>query len=50
MYDLIIGKQTMHDLGMKLDFHEQTITIDEILLPMWNVADLELKPRINRAL
>ena len=32
MYDLIIGKQTMHDLGVKLDFQEKTITIDEILL------------------
>jgi hypothetical protein len=27
MYDLIIGKQTMHDLGMKLDFQEKTIII-----------------------
>jgi hypothetical protein len=27
MYDLIIGKQTMHDLGVKLDFQEKTITI-----------------------
>ncbi len=26
MYDLIIGKQTMHDLGVKLDFRERTIT------------------------
>jgi hypothetical protein len=34
MYDLIIGKQTMHDLGVKSDFQEKTITIDEILLPM----------------
>jgi hypothetical protein len=33
MYDLIIGKQTMHYLGVKLDFQERTITIDEILLP-----------------
>ncbi len=32
-YDLIIGKQTMHDLGVKLDFQEKTITIDEILYP-----------------
>jgi hypothetical protein len=30
MYDLIIGKQTMHDLGVKLDFQEKTITIDQI--------------------
>ncbi len=28
MYDLIIGKQTLHDLGVKLDFQEKTITID----------------------
>jgi hypothetical protein len=33
MYDLIIGKQTMHNLGVKLDFQEKTITIDKILLP-----------------
>jgi hypothetical protein len=50
MYDLIIGKQTMHDLGVKSDFQERTITIDKILLPMRNIADLQLKPRIPRAL
>ena len=50
MYDLIIGKQTMHDLGVKLDFQEKTITIDEILLPMKNIANLQLEPRITRAL
>ncbi len=40
MYDLIIGKQTMHNLGMKLDFQEKTIKIDEILLPMRNIFNL----------
>jgi hypothetical protein len=50
MYDLIIGKQTMHDLGVKLDFQEKTITIDEILLPMRNIANLQLRPRITMAL
>jgi hypothetical protein len=50
MYDLMIGKQTMHDLGVKLDFQEKTITIDEILLPMRNIANLQLKPRITRTL
>ncbi len=50
MYYLIIGKQTMHDLGVKLDFQEKTITIDEILLPMRNIVNLQLKPRITRAL
>jgi hypothetical protein len=50
MYDLIIGKQTMHNLGVKLDFQEKTITIDEILLSMRNIANLQLKLRITRAL
>jgi hypothetical protein len=50
MYDLIIGKQTMHNLGVKLDIQEKTITIDKILLPMRNIANLQLKPRITRAL
>jgi hypothetical protein len=50
MYDLIIGKQTMHDLRLKLDFQEKTITIDDILLPMRNIINLQLKPRITRAL
>ncbi len=50
MYDLIISKQTMHNLGRKLDFQEKTITIDKILLPMRNIVNLQLKPRITRAL
>jgi hypothetical protein len=50
MYDLIIGKRTMHDLGVKLEFQEKTITIDEILLPMRSIVNLQLKPRITRAL
>jgi hypothetical protein len=50
MYDLIIGKQTMHDQGVKMDIKETTITIDEIILPMRNIINLQLKPRITRAL
>ncbi len=42
MYDLIISKQTMHDLGLVLDFQERRIKIDEILLPMRNIANLQL--------
>jgi hypothetical protein len=38
MYDLIIGKQTMHDLGVKLDFQKKTIATDEILLHMRNIV------------
>ncbi len=50
MYDLIIGEQTMHNLGVKLDFQEKTITIDKILLPTRTINNLPLKPRITRAL
>jgi hypothetical protein len=48
MYDLILGKQSLHDLGVILDFKEKTITIDEILLPMRNIARLQLKPARQR--
>ncbi len=33
-----------------LDFKERTITIDDILLPMRNINNLQLKPSISRAL
>jgi hypothetical protein len=50
LYNLIIGKQTSHDLGAMLDFKEKTITIDEVLLPMRNINNLQLKPSIFRVL
>ncbi len=50
MYDLILGKQSLHDLGVILDFKEKTITIDKILLPMRNIARLQLEPSVSRAL
>ncbi len=50
LYDLIIGKQSLHDPGAMLDFKEKTITIDKILLPMRNINNLQLKPSIFRAL
>jgi len=50
MYDLIIFKNTMHDLGVVLDFNQSTIQIDEILLPMREIANLQLKLSITRAL
>jgi hypothetical protein len=31
LYNLIIGKQTLHDIGAVLDFKERTIAIDDIL-------------------
>jgi hypothetical protein len=49
LYDLIIGKQTLHDIGAVLDFKERIITNDDILLPMRNINNLQLKPSISRA-
>jgi hypothetical protein len=50
LYNLIIGKQTLHDIGRVLDFKEKTITIHEILLPMRHINNLQLKPTISSAL
>ncbi len=50
MYDLIIGKQTLYDIGTVLDFKERKITIDDILLPMRNINNLQLKSSISRVL
>jgi hypothetical protein len=48
LYDLIIGKQTLHDIGAVLDFKEKTITIDDIFLPMRNINNLQFKSSISR--
>jgi hypothetical protein len=50
LYDLIIGKQTLHDIGVVLDFKEKNITIDSILLPMRNIVNLQLKSSVTKAL
>jgi hypothetical protein len=50
LYDLIIGKQTLHNIGAVLDFKEKTITIDIILLSMRNIVNLQLKPSVTKAL
>ena len=47
MFDLILGKATLYELGVVLDFKEKTIQIDKILLPMRNIANLQLKPCIT---
>jgi hypothetical protein len=40
-YDLILGTETMKELGIVLDFKAKTITIDEIILPMRNINHLQ---------
>ena len=36
-FDLILGSETMKELGIVLDFKSKTITFDEITLPMRNI-------------
>ena len=40
-YDLVLGNETMKELGIVLDFKSKTITIDEITLPMRNINLLQ---------
>jgi hypothetical protein len=40
MFDLILGTQTMYELGIILDFKSRMITIDEIELPMQSLKDM----------
>jgi hypothetical protein len=39
-FDLIIGTQTLDELGIILDFKHKMITIDEIELPMQSITDM----------
>ncbi len=50
LYNLSLGKQTLHNLGGGLDFKEKTIIMDEILLPTRNINNLQLKSSISRVL
>ena len=40
VFDLIIGTQTLDELGIILDFKHKMITIDEIELPMQSITDM----------
>jgi hypothetical protein len=40
-YDLILGTDTMKELGIILIFKDKMITIDEIILPMRNINNLQ---------
>jgi hypothetical protein len=39
-YDLILGTETMKELGIILNFRDKMITIDEIILSMRNINNL----------
>ena len=45
VFDLIIGCNSMENLGIVLDFKARSITIDEIILPMRNINSLTDKSK-----
>jgi hypothetical protein len=56
-YDLILGTETLKELGIVLDFKAKTMTIDEVILPMRNINHLQgagtlraLKLNLNHSL
>jgi hypothetical protein len=48
VYMLILGHNTMKELGIVLDFWTKQITIDEIILPMRNINSFAY-PKIEKA-
>ncbi len=48
VYDLILGCNTMKELGIVLDFQTKEITIDEIILPMRDINSLSMS-NVDRA-
>ena len=48
MYDVILGCNTMKELGIVLDFRTKQVTIDEIILPMRDINGLT-KSKIEKA-
>jgi hypothetical protein len=47
VFDLIIGCNSMEKLGFVMDFKTKSITIDEIILPMRNIANLTNKSKVK---
>jgi hypothetical protein len=49
VFDLIIGCNSMEKLGIVMDFKAKSITIDEIIWPMRNIANLTNKSKVKEA-
>eukprot|EP00957_Ditylum_brightwellii_P030507 2310485-Ditylum_brightwellii.AAC.1 len=43
MYDLIIGLETLSKWKVILNFHDKTVTIDQVKLPMKSLQSLSKK-------
>ncbi len=49
VFDLIIWCNSMEKLGIVMDFKAKSITIDEIILPVRNFANLTNKTKVKEA-
>jgi hypothetical protein len=49
VFDLMIGCNSMEKLGIIMDFKAKSINIDEIILPMRNIANLTDKSKVKEA-
>ena len=49
VFDLIIGCNSMEKLGIVMDIKTRSMTIDEIILPMRNIANLTNKSKVKEA-
>ena len=48
-FDLILGSNTMKELGIVLDFQTKVITLDEISLPMRDITKLSRRAQIEKS-
>ena len=48
-FDLILGSNTMKELGIVLDIWTKEITLDEISLPMRDINKLTTKAQIEKS-
>ena len=48
-FDLILGCNSMNELGIVLDFRTKEITLDEISLPMRDIKNLRTRAAADRA-
>ncbi len=48
-FDLILGTNTLKELGIVLNFRTKGIDIDEIILPMRDISKLSTRAKIERA-
>ncbi len=48
-FDLILGSNTMKELGIVIDFWTKEITLDEISLPMRDINKLTIRAQIERS-